>query len=150
MARRSSSPARPRWLPTRPVARVVPKTRRKRRNVPSRRIHSFAADHCSDFTPHVQLRFLGIQSSWMLNVGCWMLDVGCWMLDVGCWMLDVGCWMFDVGCSMLDVRCWMLDVGSSVPLPRGVRGGLFGHSTLQLMPSSGLRTPIPGFRITCV
>ena len=73
------------------------------------------------------------------------------MFDVGCCMLDVGCWMLDVGCSMLDF-----------PLPSQAGTGM-GHSALPpsnayalpfrcspAHPSSGLRTPIPGFCITCV
>src|SRR5213078_4831450 len=62
---------------------------------------------------------------------------------------------FWVGCWMLDVRCWMFR-----SLPGGVRGGSFRAgaprcrpSTLYCShahPSSGLRTPIPGFCMTCV
>src|SRR5437667_4759301 len=94
---------------------------------------------------------------WMFDVGCSMLDVRCWMFDVGCSMLDVRCWMFDVGCSTLDVRCWMFDVGCSmllVPFPSREGSGV-GYSAPtpqrpRAHPSNGLRTPNPGFFITCV
>src|SRR2546428_808572 len=98
----------------------------------------------------------------MLEVGCWMWDVGGWVLDVGCWRLVVCIWLLDVGRWTLDVGCWMLDVGCwifrySVPLPGGAGVGILSPTRQRSIStadhaqrSSGLRTPKPGFCITCV